>query len=332
MKTIKEIAMISLSLVFFFSCTTSSYIKDETKEYRLESFSVYDGSENLIQTVSIEYNEMYKPTEIITMGEDGNKLNQKLMTYNNFEKLLFLKSFSTETNYILSDYIYDSENFLTKVQIVNEKEELLGTSSYINDERGNPIEWHSESRGNSEETHFLLEYNDANHLIKSSELNKEGNIIYYSISEYDERGNEILYAIYSPEGVIDQQLVSSYKEDQLLRTEIIDEKGEILFHTEYELNEMDKPIKILSYNQYDDLTARIEITYDDKGNELIRKSFDFNGNIIDKIEKRYDEAGNNITLTIYDSNNEVITTTRNIYDKQPLHMGEEEFNNLVFKL
>jgi hypothetical protein len=332
MNLLKKITMITLPLILLISCATGSDLKDGIKKYRMESFSVYDGSENLIQTISIKYNEMYKPSEIIGVGENGITLNRKLMEYTDSGKLSYLKNSSDDLTYIQTEYEYDLEDFLIEVRTVNEKDTLLGSSIYINDEKGNPIEWISEYSSNRELIHFVMEYDDADHLLKSSELDKLGNVLYFSTSEYDETGNEVSYSIYSPEGVLDQQLKSYYKGEQLIRTEILDESARILFRTEYELDEMDKPILISSYNQYDDLTGHVVINYDENGNELIRESFDFEGKLTDKIVREYDTAGNNITLRLFNSDDKIITTTRNSFVNEPLHMEDEEFNTLIFKL
>jgi len=332
MNTLKKIIITTLTLLVFFSCATSGDIKSGIKEFRMESFSVYDGSENLIQTISINYNEMFKPAEIITTDAEGNTINRKLLEYSSSGKLSYLKNTSDDTSFIQTVYNYDTNDYLIEVQTVNEKEAILGTSRYNNDERGNPIDWVSEYSMNSEKIHFIMEYDDADRLLKSSELDKHGDVIYYSASEYDDEGNEISYAIYSAEGVLDQQMVSYYSEKTLLKTEILDENGNILFRTEYRLDDNNNPQQILSFNQYDDLTVQVDISYDENGNELLRQSYDHEGKLTDKIVREYDDEGNNITIIMYNSNDEIISITRNRYVNEPLQMEDEEFNTLLFKL
>ena len=76
----------------------------------------------------------------------------------------------------------------------------------------------------------------------------------------------------------------------------------------------------------------MDISYDENGNELMRQSFDHEGKLTDKVIKEYDEHGNTITLILFNSDDEIITTTRNSFVREPLHMEDDEFNTLVFKL
>lgn len=329
MFTLKKLPMIISAVIMLISC--ASY-EGPVKEFRMSSFSVYDGAEKLIQRVNIIYNEMNKPSEITALTETGETLNRRSLEYTAEGKLATIKNSNSETSFILSEYLYSDEDYLIKVKTVNEKGDDLAVSTYINDRRGNPIEWLSEHSGSGEKIHFVMSYDESDKLIKSSELDKTGKVIYYSASVYDERGNETSYSIYSPEGNLDQQLISYYNEDRLIKTEIKGETGIVLYYTEYDLNEKGKPVLISSYNQYGDLSDHVEITYDEKGNELMRMSFNYEGDLTDKVVREYDEEGNNIVLTLYDGNDSVISITRNHFVKEPLHMDDEEFNSLVFKL
>lgn len=329
MSILKKISLLLLPILILLSCTT---YKGPAKDYRISSFSVYDGSENLIQTVNISYNEINKPSEITTLAENGVLLTRKSIKYTDRGKLSELKKSMDETSFIMSEYRYSKDEYLVEVRTMNEKNDELGVKTYINDERGNPIEWLSEYSGSGEQVHFIMSYDESDRLIKSSELDKMGKIIYFSASEYDDRGNEISYSIYSPEGNLDQQLVSHYKEDQLIKTEIKDEKGALLYFSVYDLNEMNKPVLISSYNQYEDLSDHVEITYDERGNELTRESYNYEGQLTDKIVREYDEQGNNITMILYDGSDSIVSMTRNRFENEPLHMDDEEFNSLVFKL
>lgn len=332
MNKLYKLCLVILTSVLIISCATGKNLNDPVKEYRLESFSVYDGSENFIQKISITYNELNKPAEITVSGESEIIFNTKNMTYTSTGKLSTLKNSTDEKTYILSEYIYGEDDNLIAVTTVDQKETVLGTSSYINDTKGNPVEWISQYSGSNEKIHFKMEYDDSNNLTRSSELDKSGNLVYYSTSEYNESGKEISYSIYSSEGNLDQQLLSFYKGDQLIKTEIRDETGNILYYTIYDLDDMNRPTLISSYNQYDDLNDKVEISYDEAGNEISRKSFDYEGKLTDKIIKKYDEAGNNTILILYDGNDSIISITKNVYNKKPLNMDEEEFNSLVFKL
>ncbi len=329
MSTIKKIALIILPIFMLLSCAT---YEGPASDFRMFSFSVYDGSENLIQTVNISYNEMNKPSEITALDGNGDLLSRKSMKYSDRGKLLILKNSVNETTFIQSEYRYSKEEHLVEVRTVNDKNDELGVSTYINDERGNPLEWLSEYSGSGEQVHFIKTYDESDRLVKSSELDKLGNVIYFSVSQYDDRGNEISYSIYSPEGNLDQQLFSFYEEDQLIKTEVKDETGALLYHTDYDLNELNKPVLISLYNQYEDLYDHVIITYDVMGNELTRESYNYEGKLTDKIVREYDEEGNNITFILYDGNNSIISITRNNFVNEPLHMDDEEFSTLVFKL
>ncbi|MBI9098724.1 MAG: hypothetical protein JEY91_09615 [Spirochaetaceae bacterium] len=330
MNTMKHTTLILISLFFILSCATKNELISTVTEQRLESFSVSDGSGNLIQSVSIIYNDLNKPSEIQANSTEGDLLNRTTMEYTESGKLATIKNSSDELKYIKTEYHYDDSDFLVKVLSKNETESILGSSTYINDEKGNPVEWMSQYRRGNEKIHFIMEYDDQGQLIKTSELDEKEETIYYSVSQYDESGNEISYTIYSPEGQIDQQLLSFYRENVLSRTEIRDETGLILYKTVYELNEWKKPSRITSYNQYEDINDYVEITYDERGNEHIRKSFDHEGNLQEKIVKEYDSENNNREMTIYDEKDKIVSVTRNVFVNKPLNMTEEEFNALVF--
>ena len=330
MTTMKQTTLILISLFFILSCATKNEMITTVAEQRLESFSVSDGSGNLIQSVSIIYNDVNKPSEILAKSAEGDLLNRTIMEYTESGKLATIKNSSDELKYVTTEYHYDDSDFLVKVLSKNETESILGSSTYINDERGNPVEWMSQYRRGNEKIHFIMEYDEQDRLVKTSELDEKEETIYYSVSQHDESGNEISYTIYSPEGQIDQQLLSFYRENVLSRTEIRDETGLILYKTIYELNEWKKPSRITSYNQYEDINDSVEFTYDERGNEKIRKSFDHEGNLQEKIVKEYDSENNNREMTIYDENDEIVSVTRNVFVNKPLNMTEEEFNALVF--
>ena len=68
-------------------------------------------------------------------------------------------------------------------------------------------------------------YDDFDRVIKSTELDKNQTIIYYSASEYDLNGNEISYTIFSPEGIIDQQLLNFYTDNELTEKNLSEIEG-----------------------------------------------------------------------------------------------------------
>ena len=332
MNTIKKLLLITITLTFSFSCATAEVQENKPKQYRVSSFSLFDGLENLIQTVSINYGENNKPIEVITTGSNGVLYNKKTMEYTDSGKISFLKNSPVDSVFVKTEYFYSESDYLVEVISTNEKGSILGSNYYINDERGNPVEWVSESSGNKEKIHFVMEYDENNRILKSSELDNSGTVIYYSGSEYDGMGNETSYTIFTPEGEIDQQLISFYQKSELVRTEVRDEKGYILFQTVYELNNFGKPFKISSYNHYGDLTEWSEMEYDENLNEIINFSYDFEGTLKELVTKKYDENNNLTDLIIYNSDNEIISITKNEYTSAPLNMEDEEFNTLVFKL
>lgn len=332
MNKLKKIILTILPVLLLLSCTTTDPVKTYGREYRLESFSVFDGSENLIQTVTINYNELFKPVDISVSDTDGEIYNRKTMEYTDSGKLSFLKNYSDDSVFVKTVYQYDNSDFLVNVSTVNQNETELGNSTYINDDKGNPLEWVSVYSSNNEKIHFVMEYDEQDRMIKSTELDTKGEVIYYSSSDYDDSGNEVSYTIYSPDGQIDQQLLSFYRDNALIRTEIKDESGNELFRNVYELNKNNKPVKTSSYNQYGDLTDYVEITYNEAGLENSRTSYNYKGNQQEKTVKEYDVAGNNTVLILYDKNNEIVSITRNVFVNEPLDMEDEEFNALVFKL
>jgi hypothetical protein len=332
MNTLKKSTIVLLPLLLFLSCVTGKSTLMEKKQSRLSSIELYDGMENLIQSTVILYNGNNKPVEVLSTDGKGELNNRKTMEYTDTGKILSMTNFLSESDFIKTGYQYNDDDFLIKAVTENTEGKILGKNNYINDKRGNPIEWISEYPGNNEKVHFLMEYDESDRIIKSSEIDNSGNLIYFSVSEFDDFGNESSYTIYSPKGEIDQQLINLYKNNQLKKTEVKDEKGNTLFYTEYELNDSDIPVKISSYNQYEDLMNWIDLEIDDSGNEIIRKTYDFDGTLKEKIEKEYDSLGNITKLILYDAGENVISTTINSYDKSPLNMSGKEFNALIFKL
>jgi len=332
MKNMKKSLIILITILLLLSCVSNGNIIESDEQFRIESFSLFDGSEKLMQKVDIIYNEINKPVEVVTSDADGEIFNRKTMTYTDTGKIEFQINFVNESSYVKTEYTYNGTDFLVQVLTTNENGTVLGTNSYLNDERGNPVQWVAEYNGGNDRTHFLMDYDDADRITKTTELDRNENAIYYSVSEYNELGSELSYTIFSPEGIIDQQQLNYYQSDQLIRTEVRDESGNILFHTDQTLDESGKPVKISSFNQYEDLTDWIDIEYSDEGLEVSRKSFDFEGNLVEKIVKEYDEQGNLTSVIFYDDNEDIISITRNRYYNAPLNMSEVEFNALVFRL
>ena len=332
MSRITKKGLFLLSFILIFSYTICGESNIEKEQYRLDAFEVYDSNDVLIQRVQIIYNDINKPVEVLATDSAGIPFNRKTMLYTKSGKILTQKNSRGNSMFVQTEYHYNESDYLLEVITKNEDDILLGTNTYKNDERGNPIEWISQYNNTNEKIHFLMEYDDEGRVTKSSEIDTKNELIYYSISEYDTLGNEISYTIYTPQGTIDQQLINEYAGSELVRTEIKDEKGNILYYTIYELNDEDKAVKISSYNQYDDLAEWIDIDYDDNGFESSRKSYNYEGKLLEHTAKENDDFGNILTLTIFDGNDEIISVTRNSYTNQPLNMGEEEFNALVFKL
>jgi hypothetical protein len=98
----KFFAILLLPIIFLFSCKTTETIIIED-QYRLSSFSILDGSENLIQKVNITYNEMNKPAEIIAKGASGEVFNIKSMYYTNSGKLSNLNNSTDNSNYVKTE-------------------------------------------------------------------------------------------------------------------------------------------------------------------------------------------------------------------------------------
>lgn len=331
MKRIAITLIITAALLMLFSCATTSGDKDFSP-YRLTSFSIYDGSENLLQSLSIRYGEMNKPVEINTLDSEGEVLSRRVMSYSATGKLVILENISGQSSSIRSEYTYDESDFLIRVLTMNEDDKVLATASYINDDRGNPIEWTSKAGRDGQLIHFLVEYDEADRVTKTTELDSAGSPIYYSLSEYDDEGNELSYTIYSPEGLIDQQLLNYYSDGALIKSDIVNENRKVLYSTVYELDENRNPLLISNYNQYGDRADYSEIIYDSEGREIERRTYNYEDMLVEKTIKEYDQWGNNSAVIIYGSDDIIHSITRNIYEEQPLHMTAEEFNSLVFKL
>ena len=328
---IKATLLILSMTIFILACTTTEneqpIIEDE---YRLTQFSVFDGLENMIQSVTILYNEDDKPVEITTTGSAGEIIQIKKLIYTESGKISHQTNTLTGISTYETVFYYNDADYLIKTETLNEKEELLGTNIYINNEKGNVIEWISEYKGNHEKTHFFMEYDDHDRVIKTSEQDRQGNLLYFSRSVYDELGNETFYTIYTDKGSVDQQLQSYYKGTELIKTEVKDESGNILFYTVYELNDFNKPVKVSSFNQYEDLTVWKEYEYDAAANEIKGLSYNYNGTVKDSYEKKYDSFGNIIELIIYNNNGKITSITRNSYFNGPVNISEKEFHSLIF--
>ncbi len=329
MKKIKCILLL-LSTMIISGCTTTRNSETVKDQYRLSGYTIFDSSENIIQQSTITYNEDNKPVKIETADSNGEIIRIKTLQYTDFGKLAELSNTLVDISSIKTTFYYNDMNYLVKTETANGNNEVLQLETFKNDNRGNSIECISEYPGNKGSTHFVMEYNDENKIIKTSELNKNGVLIYYSTSNYDEMGNETTYSVYSPEGVMDQRLRNSYKLSNLIKTEIMDDSENVIFHTDYELNDSNKPVRILSYNQYNDLVSRNKIEYDDNGQEAISSFFDHEDKMKECFKKEYDSFGNIVKLTIYNSNNDIISITRNSYTNSPVDLNEKEFNTIIF--
>lgn len=317
-------------LILLFSCATGG--KAEFPQWRMTSFSVFDGQDNLLQSLAISYNSEDKPAEIVTSDADGNEISRKAMSYSESGKMVLLENISNDGSLVKSEYSYDGDDFLISVVTTKGDGDMLATASYINDERGNPVEWTSKYGRSSQSVHFQAEYDDQDRITKTTELDSQGNPIYYSISEYDEAGNELSYTIYSPEGIIDQKLENTYRENALLQSDIVDDGGNVLYSTVYELNDSLLPERVSNFNQYGDKSDYTDFLYNEEGLESEIRSYDYDGNLRERTVKEYDEAGNNIVVTIYGASGQILSFTRSTYENELLRMKEEEFSSLVFKL
>ncbi len=311
-------------------CTTTQNSETVNDQFRLTGYTIFDNSENIIQQSTITYNKDNKPVRIETADSNGEIIRLKTLLYTDFGELAEQSNTLVDISSIKTTFYYNDKEYLVKTETVNGNNEVLQWDTFKNDDRGNSIECISDYPENNGNTHFVMEYNDENKIIKTSELNKNGELIYYSTSNYDELGNETTYSVYSPEGVLDQQLRNSYILSNLVKTEIMDDSEVVIFHTDYELNESGKPVRILSYNQYNDLVSKNEIKYDEYGHETISSFFDHEDEMKEYFEKEYDSLGNMVQLTIYNSYNDIISITRNSYSNNPVDLNEKEFNILLF--
>lgn len=332
MKTLIKSSFLLLPLILILSCATGTLETNNKNNFRLKSFSIFDGNENLIQTVALTYNENNEPVEIVSMLNNNELNNRKTIKYTDSGKLSSIVNAMDNSTHIKTVYTYNDSDFLVKNIIKTSDDTVLGVNSYINDEKGNHIDWVSENPRSKEKIHFIMEYDDQNRMVKSSELDEQNNVIYFSESAFNDDGNETSYTIYTPTGEIDQQLKNSYKGNQIIKSEVTDENGTLLFHTEYKLDESSKPVTISTFNQYGDTTNRIVLKRDEKGREILRETYNFSGDLQEKIEKEYDSNGNNTMIIFYNDKDEIVSITRNSYEQKPLNMSEEEFNTLVFKL
>jgi len=327
----KLILSFTLLGAILFSCASTEN-REGFSRFRLTSFTVYDGEENLIQQVSLAYNEWDKPASLIMKDAEGNEVGQRIISYNEKGDLLSIENSGAYTAYTISRYTYDESGHLISIVTSDRDGNALNRADYINDSKGNPVEWTSGTVNAAQNLHFLLEYDDQGRIIKTTELDPSGEPIYYSSSTYDEMGNELSYIIYSPEGVIDQQLANTYEENTLVQSDILDEKGNLLYRTIFELNENNQAVLVSNYNQYGDRSDYTEITYDEEGRETEKSSYNYEEVLIEKTEKVYDQWGNNTALIIQGHDGSVYSITRNTYEEKPLCMEEEEFNSLVFRL
>jgi len=326
----KPILCIAL-LAMLFSCATTEKPEGFSR-FRLTSFTVYDGDENPIQQVNLAYNEWDKPAAIIMKDGEGNEEGQRVISYNDRGDIISIETSGAYTAYTLSLYSYDESGYLTSIVTSDREGNILNRADYVNDSEGNPVEWTSGTGNASQDVHFLLEYDEEGRIVKTTELDPSGEPIYYSRSTYDEQGNELSYIIHSPEGMIDQQLANTYREGTLVQSDILDEKGNLLYRTVKELNEKLQPVLISNYNQYGDRSDYSTITYDEEGREIETASYNYEEILIEKTEKEYDQWGNNTALILKGTDGAVYSLTRNTYEEKPLRMEEKEFNSLVFRL
>lgn len=314
-----------------FSCATTNEGEDRVS-FRLTSFTVFDGNENLIQKVDIAYTEEGKPASIIMSDLEGNEVGRRVISYSGTGKVSSIENSGAYTSYNMSRYNYDESDFLVSIVTSDKEGTVLNRADYRNDRAGHPVEWISSTGRTSQDIHFLVEYDESERVVKTTEIDPSGEVIYYSISDYDDLGNELSYTIYSPEGLIDQQLSNRYERGILVQSDILDETGTVLYSTVYELDEKGQPVLISNYNQYGDRSDYTEVFYDEKGNEIERAAYNYEGGLMEQTRKEYDEWGNNIGLRISGPDGEVYSSTRNTFEEKPLSMTEEEFNSLVFRL
>lgn len=331
MKNIIKLSVATVLAVLLFSCVTGKGTED-FQDYRMTSFSLFDGNEKLIQNLNISYGESNKPTTIIITGPDGKEVGRRLITYNDKGDITALENSGVMKAYTLSEYTYDKYGYLLEVTTRNEDKKIVNKAIYINDDDGNPVEWTSSNGRTSEDVHFMAQYDEQGRVIKTTELDPSGNTIYYSQSHYDESGNELDYTIYSPEGTVDQKMVNFYSDGVLKQTDIVDENNNTLYSTVYERNENKKPVLISNYNQYGDRSDYNEISYNSKGLEKENRHYNYEGKLQEATEKQYDEWGNLIEIKISGPEGEIHSITRNIYENKPLQMTEKEFNSLVFQI
>jgi hypothetical protein len=331
MKNMIKITLAAVLTALLFSCVTGKG-REDFSEYRMTSFSLFDGNEKLIQNLTISYGENNKPTAIIMTGPDGEEVGRRLVTYNKTGDITALENSGVMRAYTLSEYNYDKYGYLIEVTTRSEDGKMVNKTTYINDDDGNPVEWTSSTGRTSEDVHFKVEYDEQGKVIQTSELDPTGKVIYYSRSEYDEEGNELSYAIYSPEGEVDQKMVNNYREGLLKQIDIVDGNNNTLYSTVYEYNENNKPVLISNYNQYGDRSDYSEISYNSEGLERENRFYNYEGKLQETTEKHYDEWGNLIEITISGPDGEAQSITRNTYENRPLFMTEKEFNSLVFQI
>ena len=255
MNTIKLFG-ITLSLFVFASCGNQSTKNDETPA--------------ITETSNINQNTK---TDIEEMGLKGkvNVIKQEEFYSSNENSEIGLK-----TGYNSFSYKFDNNGIKTEEQYYDSIGMIKEKSEYIYSNDKSKIGKKIFDLNNTLLHYYQYEFNEIGQIIKINIVDYENNekFQYYSTSEYDNNGNEILTSTFAPDGKKVQSAEYTFEGGKKIKLVLKDNLDSPYAICEYQYNDKGDVIKEIFYTGNNMLFEEYSATYTyDSQNNWIKKIY-----------------------------------------------------------
>ena len=183
-------------------------------------------------------------------------------------------------------------------------DELSWSSRYKYDAAGRVVEELSNNT-HDYDTKYLYAYDEYDNKTETK-FYIEGEFINRSTKKYDEAGREIESAFYDKNDSLIEQRFLAYNGNGDLIEELVlrDPSTTYTYRHSYERDRRGNVVKIVHYNEKDEVTSYATNNYDDEGNSLEHISYKSDNSIDCRFTSRYDAHGNLIESAYYQGRND----------------------------
>lgn len=240
------------------------------------------------------------------------------------------KGASTEKNYYNADgsldrkiiYEYDKKGNKIAENVYNSEEKLLSKKQYQYDDKGNKTkELHYNEKGDLE-IKEEYQYDKKNNLIEYKEFLGD-ELISKNMYSYDEKGNKIEKHSMEKDFFSDKKDIKKYifkydKKRRLIEENIYTNRGELAMTRTFQYEKNSKRVEEIRYNyNIGNIYDRTIYQYDKNDNLTEKSNYDDKGELTKKITIQYDEKGNQIKYESFNLIRGIDRKTACIYEYEP---------------